>query len=86
LQVARGLRACSRVSIERVFHCDEKGCRTHIPSMYTKPEEQGWLFVTETGQAPGRTLHFCCWDCLMKHAAQFPPPTRIPVGTVVPED
>ncbi len=65
------------MSIERVFYCDAEGCDTHIGSLYAEPECPGWLIVTETGHEP-ETLHFCGWDCAMKYAAKFPPPTVIP--------
>lgn len=71
------------MSVQRVFHCDEKDCRLHTTSIHSRPQEPGWLFVTETR---GRTLHFCCWDCLMKYASQFPPPKIIPVAQDVGED
>jgi hypothetical protein len=28
--------------------------------------------LTITGDA-GRPLHFCSWDCVLKHAAEIPP-------------
>jgi len=65
------------MAIERVFHCDAEDCTTHVGSLHAEPECPGWLLVTETGHKPVKH-HFCCWDCAMKYAAKFPPPTVIP--------
>lgn len=60
------------MSIERTFYCDEKDCNTHAIML-----AQHSCFLTVTGD--GGSWHFCCWDCLMKYAAQFEPPEIIPV-------
>jgi len=36
----------------------------------------GIITVTEE---PGRSLHFCSWDCILKHAAEIPPVEVIPM-------
>jgi hypothetical protein len=72
-------RGVGTVSIERVFYCDAEGCNTNVSSLYTEPECPGWLLVTETGHKP-HVLHFCTWNCALKYAAKFPPPTVIPCG------
>jgi hypothetical protein len=59
--------------IERILHCDAKDCDTHGSDAYPH-----WLTVSGDGEP----LHFCAWDCLMKYAAQFDPPTVIPLRTV----
>ncbi len=64
--------------IERIFHCDWKGCDAHVHTIAAKPESPGWFTVTETGQDT-KPLHFCTWDCILKYAAQFEPPTIIPM-------
>jgi hypothetical protein len=64
--------------IERVYHCDWKDCYGHVSTIMAKPEHPGFLTVTETGSGT-RPLHFCTWDCLLKYAAQFEPPTIIPM-------
>jgi hypothetical protein len=38
----------------------------------------GWLQVFEYGDQEPVTLAFCSWNCLMKRAAEIPPPTVIP--------
>jgi hypothetical protein len=53
--------------IERVFHCDRRDCEHHARTLKTRPP----VFLTVTGD--GKPLHFCGWDCLLKHAAEFPP-------------
>jgi hypothetical protein len=36
----------------------------------------GFLTIEEDA---GRTLHFCSWDCILKHAAEMPPIEIVPV-------
>jgi hypothetical protein len=63
------------MSIDRIFYCDHEDCEVHVRTAARKPSE-GAGFLTVTGE--GRALHFCGWDCLMKHAAKVPPPEIIP--------
>ena len=65
--------------IERVFHCDLKDCDGHVKTLFSKPEAAGFLTITETGLGC-KPLHFCGWDCVLKYAAAFEPPTIIPFG------
>jgi hypothetical protein len=53
-----------RVSINRVFCCDWRECQTSGP---------GSEFLTVKGCREPRHLHFCSWDCILKHAAERPP-------------
>jgi hypothetical protein len=56
------------MSIERVFYCDCKACDTHVRTASTRPA----TFIVVTEEA-GHSLHFCTWDCVLKHAAEKPP-------------
>ncbi len=56
------------MSIERVFYCDGPDCERHVRTTGTRPP----AFVTVTEDA-GRELHFCTWDCVLRHAADKPP-------------
>ncbi len=55
------------MSIERIFYCDWRDCSTHMQTAGARPVS----FLTVTGD--GRTLHFCSWDCVLKHAGEIPP-------------
>lgn len=57
------------MAIERIFHCDWRECENTARTARLRPEA-GIITVTEE---PGRSLHFCCWDCVLKHAAEKPP-------------
>jgi hypothetical protein len=35
-------------------------------------------FITITESA-GHPLHFCSWDCILKHAAEVPPVEMVPM-------
>jgi hypothetical protein len=56
------------MAIERIFYCDWRECETHMQTANTRPMG---AFLTVTGA--GDTLHFCSWDCVLKHAAEKPP-------------
>ena len=57
------------MAIERVFCCDWRDCEGHARTTSLKPPKG---FLTVTAEA-GRSLHFCSWDCVLKHAAEKPP-------------
>jgi hypothetical protein len=57
------------VSIERTFYCDWRECDRHTRTIDDRPG-MAFLTVDEDG-CP--TLHFCSWDCVLKHAAEIPP-------------
>ena len=57
------------MSVERIFYCDWRECDGHTRTASTVP---GMSFLTITGDA-GHALHFCSWDCVLKHAAETPP-------------
>ncbi len=63
------------MSIERIFYCDWRECETHVRTASTRP--QSFLTITEEA---GRPLHFCSWDCILKHAAEKPPVEVIAFG------
>jgi hypothetical protein len=61
------------MSVERVFHCDERGCERHVRTIGTRPP----MFIT-VAEGADHELHFCGWDCLLRHAAEKPPAEVIP--------
>jgi hypothetical protein len=63
------------MSIERVFYCDWRECDGHVRTASPRPVS----FITVTESA-GRSLHFCGWDCILKHAAEKPPAEVIAFG------
>jgi hypothetical protein len=63
------------MSIERIFYCDWRDCEGHVRT--ASPRPRSFLTVTE---GTGRSLHFCTWDCVLKHAADMPPVEVIPQG------
>lgn len=50
--------------IERTFYCDGPDCEGHVRTIKTRPISG---LLTVTGE--GRPLHFCGWDCVLRHAA-----------------
>jgi hypothetical protein len=64
------------VSIERIFYCDWRECEGHVRTASPRPQAS-FLTITES---TGRPLHFCSWDCILKHAAEKPPIEVIPFG------
>jgi hypothetical protein len=63
------------MSIERVYSCDWRECECHVRSAGTRPP----IFLTVT-EGSGQSLHFCTWDCLLRHAAEKPPAEVGPVA------
>lgn len=60
--------------VERTFTCDAEGCGSNVKTQAERPP----TFVTvceEPGfpHEPRVELHFCSWDCVLKHAATFEP-------------
>jgi hypothetical protein len=62
------------MSIERVFYCDWRECEGHVRTASPRPVD----FITVT-EGTGRSLHFCSWDCVLRHAAEKPPVETIPL-------
>jgi hypothetical protein len=62
------------MSIERIYHCDWRECEGHARTSRPSPPTS-FLTVSEEG----RSLHFCTWDCLLRHAAEKPPVEVIPM-------
>jgi hypothetical protein len=65
------------MSIERIFYCDWRECEGHVRTANARTSHM--LTVTE---GVGRSLHFCSWDCILKHAAEKPPIEVIPVDSL----
>jgi hypothetical protein len=63
------------MSIERVFYCDGPDCETNVRTASSRPAT--FIIVTEDA---GRSLHFCTWDCVLRHAAEKPPVEAIPMA------
>lgn len=70
------------MKLEGVIHCEGPGCEHHshvgIPSMQADRLPPGWIKVVEMGDQEPTTFGFCCWNCVLKFAAEFEPPTIIP--------
>lgn len=62
------------MSIERVFRCDGPECERHVQTVSPRPPV--FLTVREGSDS----LHFCTWDCLLKHAASKPPSEALALG------
>ncbi len=60
------------MSIERIFHCDGPDCERHVR---TATVRASFLTITERSEP---TLHFCGWDCVLRHAAAKEPETVVP--------
>ena len=56
------------MSIERIFYCDGPDCDRHTRTASSRSVT--FLTVTE---GTSRSLHFCSWDCILRHAAEKPP-------------
>lgn len=64
--------------IERIYCCDRDGCDTHARTMGMDPPVT-FFEIFEGGSDV--VLHFCGWDCILKHAAETPPAERVePLG------
>ena len=62
------------MSVERIFRCDGPECERHVQTRQARPPM--FLVVTPVGEAAD--LHFCGWDCVLRHAATKEPETVIP--------
>jgi hypothetical protein len=62
------------VSIERIFYCDGPECERHVRTARLRS-----VFITVT-DSTGR-LHFCTWDCVLRHAAEKPPTEVVSLGS-----
>ena len=71
------------MKLEGRIYCEGPDCETsaHLgcDTMEAGRLIPGFLRVVEYGSRD-REMAFCCWDCLMKYAARFEPPTIIPAG------
>lgn len=68
----REAKALVAMSLERVFHCDGPDCERHVKTRAARPPM--FLVVSEHG---GPALHFCGWDCVLRHAATKEPETAL---------
>ena len=66
------------MSIERIFHCDGPECDRHVQTREKRPP----IFLTVVSLS--KDLHFCGWDCVLRHASTKEPETVIP-GPVAPD-
>jgi len=64
------------MSIERIVYCDGPECERHGRTAHHRPS----AFITITEDGAGRSLHFCSWDCVLRHAAEKPPAEVIAPG------
>jgi hypothetical protein len=71
-----GPRKRDPMSIERVYHCDWRECENHSR---TASDSVPTAMITVT-EGTDRPLHFCGWDCLLRHAAEKPPAEVISLG------
>lgn len=63
------------MSVRHTYTCDGPRCNAHITTAADMPGG-GFLTVTErTGfnHEPDVTLHFCTWDCAIRHGATLEP-------------
>lgn len=66
------------MSIERIFRCDGPDCERHVRTKGEQPPT--FLTLMENPGFPherGSLRHFCGYDCLLKHAGEFPPEEMI---------
>jgi hypothetical protein len=72
------------VKLEGTIHCEGPECNTHAHVGSGTVEAGrlpiGFLRVIEYGGSSDPEFAFCSCDCLMKWAAQVPPPEVIPWG------
>ena len=62
------------MSIERIFHCDGPDCERFMRTMRRRTDH--FLVVSEGATA----LHFCGWDCVLRHAAAKEPEQVVAAG------
>jgi hypothetical protein len=68
------------MAIERVFYCDGPECERHVRTTSARPASG---LLTLTGD--GKPLHFCGWDCVLRHAAKKEP-EQVISGSPPPDD
>jgi hypothetical protein len=68
------------MSIERTFHCDGPDCERHVRTAAARPASG---LLTITGES--RALHFCGWDCVLRHASTKEP-EQVISGSPFPGD
>jgi hypothetical protein len=68
------------VTIERIFYCDGPGCDRCVRTSEGRPRS-GLLTIT----GDGRPLHFCGWDCVLRHAGAKEP-EQVVSGPLLPDD
>lgn len=68
------------MSVERTFHCDGPDCERSVRTPKTSPPM--FIVVAEHG---GDDLHFCGWDCVLRHAATKEPELVVPGSSDSPD-
>lgn len=64
------------MSIERLFHCDGPDCERYMRTQRARPA----MFLTVSEPGRSRALHFCGWDCVLRHAATKEPEQVVASG------
>lgn len=75
------------MSTTTVFRCDGPGCVRHVNGGRNGvvPGKSGFLTVYDSCDL-GNVLHFCGWDCCLRHAGTHEPEEVIYPGDVPGED
>lgn len=72
------------MQLEGTVYCEGPDCEVHQhvgpDTMEADRLPVGWVRVTEFGGSSDPQTAYCSWDCLMKAAAQIPPPERVGPG------
>lgn len=55
------------MSVERIFYCDGPDCQRHVRTRADRPP----CFLTVSDD--DGVLHFCGWDCVLRHASLHEP-------------
>jgi hypothetical protein len=60
-----------------MYYCEGPDCATHAR---TTKDGAPYDFLTVKQGRGGKEHHFHTWDCLLRYAAQFPPPEIVSGG------
>jgi hypothetical protein len=66
------------VSVERTFRCDGDDCNFHV-LVIGRTFTRNMVSVVDRMGAGEQRLHFCSWDCVLKHGAKIPPMVTVPM-------
>lgn len=68
------------MSLEHVHHCDGPDCERHARVLATLGRPPVSFMTVVQHEAPD--LHFCGWDCVLRHASRIEPEQVIdPAGS-----